>query len=356
MSEDDKESTATSELEEVSQREEDHVEKTPGDGLARSLALLALLVAIFPAAAVYLLWQQDGKQKAAVQAQFLDAQNNLANAQASLDLRIDQLVSKQVAADEANTNLQKSLADLHEEIGRDRNAWAVAETVYFLQLANARVQLLKDVDTALEALNIADRRLQALGDPGFIPVREKIKTEITALQAVAKTDLTGTALSIGALTAQVPLLPLHAPAKRAQAQVEQATENSEEQQSAWRDELNKVWGIMRELVDVRRTDKPIEPLLKPEEQQQLVQNIQLQLQTARIAALQRDSKLYKDSLATASQWLQTYYDMDAEATRSAVEQIDKLAVIELSPALPDISASLRMLRSMSDKKARKTTK
>lgn len=326
---------------------------TAGSGLAKAVAVLALLLSLAAGGGVYWLWQQ---QQVAAQQLSSDSKNNLAEMQAKLDARINQLSTAQAKADEAHANLERSLANLLDEVGRDRSAWAVAETVYFLQLANARLQLLQDVDTALEALNIADQRLQALGDPGFTPVREKIKSEIAALQVVAKTDLTGTALSLGALAAQIPALPLHVPAKHAEQPAAPEVATTDAEPSVWRRELRKVWNVMRELVDVRRTDKRIEPLLKPEEQRLLVQNIQLQLQTARIAVVQRDNKLYKGSLNMAAEWIKSHYDMNAEVTSSVVAQINTLAAVDLSPALPDISASLRLLRGMSEKAARKSAK
>jgi uroporphyrin-3 C-methyltransferase len=342
---------------EQTQPSDDAVEESstalPGNGLLKLVAVLALLVAVGAGGGVYWLWQQ---QQSAIHRQSTESKNSLAEMQAKLDARILQLSSAQAKADEAHVNLEKSLANLLEEVGRDRSAWAVAETVYFLQLANARLQLLQDVDTALEALTIADQRLQALADPGFTPVREKIKSEIAALQVVARTDVTGTALSIGALAAQIPTLPLHVPARHAEQPATQVVATTDEEQPLWRRELGKVWEVMRELIDVRRTDKRIEPLLKPEEQRLLVNNIQLQLQTARIAVVQRDTRLYKDSLNTAAEWIKSHYDMDAEVTAGLVAQINKLAVVDLSPALPDISASLRLLRSMSDKAARKPAK
>lgn len=328
--------------------------KPRGAGLASAIAVLALLLAIAAGGGVYWVWLQGQQQSTALDVKFAGTRSEIASASSQLDGRINELLAAQTKFAEAQRNLEQSLSGLHEELGRDRNAWAIAETVYFLQLANARLQLLQDVDTALEALNIADKRLQALGDPGFIPVREKLKMEITALQAVAQTDLTGTALNIGALVAQIPNLPFHALSTRAQQEVDAAAEMAEEQ-PAWRQELNKAWLVMKQLVEVRRTDKRIEPLLKPEEQHLLVQNIQLQLQTARIAVMQRDSRLYKDSLETAAQWINNAYDLDADITRSTLEQIKVLAAIELSPQLPDISASLRLLRKMSDDRVKTTT-
>jgi uroporphyrin-3 C-methyltransferase len=337
------------ETQEQQATEEQVAENKPrGNGLASVIAVIALLLAVGAAGGVYWLWQQAQQQQVSVQTQFRSAQSSLDNVISQLDARIAELLAEQSKAAEEQRNLKQSLSSLHEELGRDRNAWAVAETMYFLQLANARLQLLQDIDTALEALSIADTRLQALGDPGFIPVREKIKTEIASLKAVAKTDLTGTALSLGALASQIPALPLHAPAKHMQQEVSSVTVVSEEEQPLWKQELNKAWVVMRQLVDVRRTDKRIEPLLKPEEQQLLVQNIQLQLQTARIAVIQRDNKLYKDSLTTAADWINNAYDLDADITKSTLEQINTLAALELSPQLPDISASLRLLRNMSD--------
>ncbi|NIR97783.1 MAG: enzyme of heme biosynthesis, partial [Gammaproteobacteria bacterium] len=69
--------------------------------------------------------------------------------------------------------MQNSLEALHTELGRGRREWAIAEIEYYLRIANQRLQLLRDVDTATTALKLADQRLRALGDPALYEVRQR---------------------------------------------------------------------------------------------------------------------------------------------------------------------------------------
>jgi uncharacterized protein HemX len=208
----------------------------------------------------------------------------------------------------------------------------------------------------LQALRLADARLQKLGDPAFVPVRELLAKEIAALEALPAVDLTGAALALGGLATQIPNLPLHAPVSTARSAADTAavadsgTAAADDTTPRWREEAAKIWAVMRELVQVRRTDKRIEPLLSADEQRLLIANLQLQLQTARYAVLARDTQLLHDSVGTARDWLLQFYDQDSAATRAVVERLDELGKLELAPALPDISAGLRQLRNISNGK------
>jgi uroporphyrin-3 C-methyltransferase len=322
--------------------------------VATLLGGLALLIAVVAAAGVAWMWQLAQQQTDMIHRQTQQLRDDTQAAERDRQIlvsRLDALVEQQVAATAAQSALQESLSSLHEEIGRDRGAWIVAETGYYLELANARLQLLHDVPTALQALRLADARLQSLGDPAFIPVREQLAKEIAALEAVPTVDLTGAALALSGLVSQVPDLPLHAPASTAKAAADSAAMDESgnavsDELPRWRQEAAKIWSVMQELVQIRRTDKRIEPLLSVDEQRLLIANLQLQLQTARYAVLARDTQLLHDSVNTARDWLLNFYDKDAAATRAVVKRLEELGTLELAPALPDISASLRQLRSI----------
>ncbi|MGD8743002.1 MAG: uroporphyrinogen-III C-methyltransferase [Granulosicoccaceae bacterium] len=341
--------------EEVSPPESDTNQK-PRSTVASLLAGLALLVAIAAAGGVAWLWQLTQQEATTTQSRIASLGDATRQDITALSGRLDTLAAHQLEVDNARATLANSLQSLREEIGRDRSAWAVAETAYYLELANARLQLLRDAPTALQALRLADARLQKLGDPAFVPVRELLAKEIAALEALPAVDLTGAALALGGLATQIPNLPLHAPVSTARSAADTAavadsgTAAADDTTPRWREEAAKIWAVMRELVQVRRTDKRIEPLLSADEQRLLIANLQLQLQTARYAVLARDTQLLHDSVGTARDWLLQFYDQDSAATRAVVERLDELGKLELAPALPDISAGLRQLRNISNGK------
>ncbi|HEY9198756.1 MAG TPA: uroporphyrinogen-III C-methyltransferase, partial [Gammaproteobacteria bacterium] len=330
---------------------------------AQPLAIAALLIALGTLVAGYFVWHEVRRQGAWQQQVLgqIDARGQ------SLDQRLqsfkDRLDSDLAAGERgrrgletAQRNLASAQAGLEDALGvvraqvsRSHADWMLAEVQYLLQVANLRAQLERDVPTAIAALTSADQRLQALSDPGFTGVREEIARERSALQAVAVPDLPGIALTLDTLAADVEQLPfkdaqVHAPRTAAPADAGTQADG----QSGWtqrtRQFLANVWEALRSLVVVRRNDMPVGPLLAPEQQFFLYENLRLQLATARLAALQGETEIYRASLKTAGAWLESHFDMQAAPVAAARSELARLAGLDIRPSLPDLSASLRLLR------------
>ncbi|HZX22130.1 MAG TPA: uroporphyrinogen-III C-methyltransferase [Woeseiaceae bacterium] len=237
-------------------------------------------------------------------------------------------------------NLEESMANLQGVSAGARDAWLVAEAEYYMQLANAQAQLAGNAELAAFALELADRRIRELGDPVYTPVRRELADEITALRAVEDVDIEGVTLTLASLADVIQSLPLD----------EEVTPEDQPRPEIG-DELsgfNRAWTAVKnafsDMVSVRRTNERLEPLLSPEAQYFLRTNIALQLQTARLALLQGEGAIFRQSLEDARSWLERYFDMEAKAVSGAVETIAELADSPVSAELPDISASLRLFR------------
>lgn len=237
-------------------------------------------------------------------------------------------------------NLEESMANLQGVSAGARDAWLVAEAEYYMQLANAQAQLAGNAELAAFALELADRRIRELGDPAYTPVRRKLADEIAALRGVEDVDVEGVSLTLASLADVVQSLPLD----------EDVT--PEEQPPAGIDgELSGVqraWAAVKnafsDMVSVRRTDEQLEPLLSPDARYFLRTNIALQLQTARLALLQGEPAIFRQSLQDAGDWLERYFDTDARAVSGAIETLSEVRDSKVSAELPDISASLRLFR------------
>jgi uroporphyrin-3 C-methyltransferase len=245
-------------------------------------------------------------------------------------------------ADAEHQALRASLDSISERLGRTSEAWHMAEVEYLLTVANDRLLLAQDADTAMAVLETADQRLQAIGDPALLPVRKAIADEFTALRALPKLDIAGLSLSLSALAEQVQQLPLRDEKRLAMTHTTPASH----QISNWQQLPAAVWQDLKSLVQVRRREQPIEPLLPPQQRWFLYQNLQLKLQQARLAIMQRDSTLLRESLHEADSWLETFFVNDDPAVQSARATLAQMSSVELAPMLPDISASLRTLRQL----------
>ena len=206
----------------------------------------------------------------------------------------------------------------------------------------------------MQHLGIADQQLKTLADPFWYPLRQQISNEITALRAVPEIDRAGITTTLISLSDKVASLPIvhmerDSPIKDTLAKQEKAT-----QQTGWQARVEDfawaVWQELKGLVRVRQTDEQLKPLLAPVSQQFLIQNLKLQLQSARLAVQQNEAAIYQQSLQTASNWINLYFDTDAAATKSMLESIKQLASVQISPEMPELSGSLQALRSLRDKR------
>ncbi|WJW75595.1 uroporphyrinogen-III C-methyltransferase [Thiohalobacter sp. IOR34] len=330
---------------------------------ALPLALVALLLAVGALVGGYFIWHEVTRQagwQREVLAQ-IDGRNQAmderirtlgsrldadlaaaARARSALEQRLQGLGSSQQA-------LENAIGLLRAQLGRSHDDWTLAETRYLLHVANQRLLLLRDPATALAALEDADQRLAGLGDPAYVPVREEIAREIAALRQLQLPDYEGLALRLASLTGQVEALPLagsqYRPGERtAQPGAEGAAQPAPAPVAGWRQALDEVGRALERLVVVRREDRPVAPMLPPEAQYFLYENLRLQLEAARLALLRQSPAAWRSSLQTVRDWLQAHFDTESPATRSLLTAVDELLAIDIRPELPDISASLRLLR------------
>jgi len=327
-------------------------------GPALPLAVLALLASVGVGVGGYFIWHEVQRLGDA-QREVLDRVDGRTQAfeqrLATFTTRLDDdlaaterarraLEDEQRKLTAAQEGLEESLGVLRAQLGRSQSGWTLAEVRYLLQVANQRLQLQRDVVTAVAALGSADQRLQELADPGLNPVREQLAREMAALNGVAQPDISGIALALDSLAARITALPLKDTQPHRAVGTETDDGDAAPAAGDWRRLPALVWAELKRLVVVRRNAEPVAAMLAPEQQYFLHQNLRLQLESARLAALQAAPEPYQASLRTARAWLDEYF-VGADPQVAAVQsRLAQLADVDVRPALPDISASLRLLR------------
>jgi uroporphyrin-3 C-methyltransferase len=237
--------------------------------------------------------------------------------------------------------------------GGDRNAWTLSEVDYLLQIAAHRLRYQEDVQGALSALVLALQRLNTVDELAFAPVQVILNEEIAALRSAKQLDRAGLAQTLAELADKAYALPLRNDA-RTQVIKEQAAAKRagmkadvDTAQAGWlKDAASSAWGEIKDLVVVRHERREAAPLIAPEEEYFLAQNLRLKVEQARLAALLADGSSYQESLETARGWLELYFDNDDEGVVAARDEIKQLQQVELHPYLPDISRSLRTFRDI----------
>ncbi len=321
--------------------------RSGGGGLwAVVLALIAVLAAGGGLFAGYVYWTQAQASLRRLDVAVERAGANQAQLASGLDAirsefqrQRDDLQAQKQGLEDAQAQLDQRAADMraalngvYQRLGRSTEDWKAAEAEYLLVVANHRLRLMRDRDTAIAALQAADDRLRDSGDPGWISVREAIASELAALRAVDLPDRAGLSARIDGLAEQVDGLKLRGavPSARprstapqpAQAPIAPGKEGPVE--SLLRDGL----AGLKSVLEIRRRDQPVVAMLAPEQQYFVFQNLRLQLQAARLAALQADPVLYRSSLETAQSWLHDLFDPRDPATQSFAAALAELQKIE----------------------------
>ena len=322
---------------------ESGVKKSKVGMVALIVAIIALLIAAAVAALGHYRAQQLERQQAALSPAIERNAGRIASNEKQVQT-LSQTVQQQGAATERQIRaLEETIGALREQIGRDQSGWILAEAEYLLLVANHRLRLERDADTALAALTIADERLRETGDPALIGVREQIAAEASALKTLSRPDLTGLALALMGLANQVDKLPLQS-TYLSVAPTKSSREAGAQQVEDWRELAGAVWGDLKGLVTVRHREEALRPMLAPEQQYLLRQNLRLQLEAARLALLRTDQQQLNHALQIAREWIPQFFDDRSAATQGMMSELDRIAGIEIRPDLPDISGSLKALR------------
>jgi len=236
--------------------------------------------------------------------------------------------------------LEQSLATLQGISTGAKDTWLLGEAEYYMQLANAQLQLARNPESAARALDMADERIAQLANPALTDVRRALADELAALEGMATPDIEGLSLTLASLARVVESLPLR-PIERLE---EEPTEGSDEEIGS----LDRAWNSVKQaasgLVKHRSTDQEVMPLISPDAEYFLRTNLTLQLQTARLSLLRGEQAIFEQSLDDANAWLALYFDPESAAVDGATRTISEIRDGMISTAPPDLSESLRLLR------------
>jgi uncharacterized protein HemX len=238
------------------------------------------------------------------------------------------------------STLENSVAALAGISAGARQTFLLAEAEYYMQIANAQLQLANNPELASLALKMADERVTQMSDPALIDVRRAISDELAALEVMEKPDLVGTTLTLASLAQVIGSLPLAGSSSRAAAEVASDNEDRSSAAHAWQSVTDAFSG----LVKVTPPDEAKLRLVSPDAEFFLRNNIAMQLQAARLALLRNEYELFKQSLSDSDALLEQYFDVGSEPVRSARETIGEIRTTVFTASAPDISGSLHLLR------------
>ncbi len=286
-------------------------------------------------------------------------------------------------------NQRAALESLYNDLSVSRDEIALAEVEQMLLNAAQQLQLSANVRAALIAMQSADARLQRMGRPSLRDLRNTIARDMDRLRALPNVDITGINHQLAKLIAAVDELPLayqqrvadekllmEPPAIRPGEQTTPAKplvipghpddpvsqpvptksggsfDEAQDRHLAGQPGetsgqrlLREIWQELKQLVRIENTGKDELPLLLPNQEFFLRENLKLRLLSARIALLSRDEVVFRQELKTTLQWTARYFDTRSPAGSAMLAGLKRLAASSISVELPDLSPSLQAVRN-----------
>ncbi|WP_290651259.1 uroporphyrinogen-III C-methyltransferase [Aquisalimonas sp.] len=337
--------------------------------LAVIALLLALLVAAAAAAGGWWLWErlqlleaahgdlEEVRDDYARQAELAELRDGLQSRDERLTGRVDNLAQEHSAHVQSLARVEETVAtvrnfynrasdrmDRIEELAAaHRDEWILAEAGYLFGVARYRTRFHGDVDGALQALKEADRLLEELGAE-TVEERQDVADAINALLDVRKPDRAAMAGELRTLVQGVDEWSLKEVERRVPpAEMPRQRDAELDTLAGWRDAGLRAWGQFRDaigsLVVVRRDDAPPR-LMAPEESHYLRENLRLQLLTARLALLDGDADVFRDSLAEVDAWMEHYFDSEDADVSAARDTVNRLREQQVRAEMPDLGEIL----------------
>jgi uroporphyrin-3 C-methyltransferase len=334
-------------------------------GAAMLIAVLALLLALAAAAGSGWMFyqsqvaQQSGglandasrlqleidalQESTATQQRQLD--ENLAAQQQRLQRQLEQRTAdyeQRLAALQDGQNSQRER--LLEYATTDRSDWMLAEAEYLLRLANQRIIMAADVRSAKALLQSADQILLELDSADLLAVRAAIAADLAALRAVPAVDVEGTWLRLQALVGQIDALRLFEVPE--QEPLTTGPAPSGDWQQRLQHGIAAALAKLARYIVINRRDTPYEPMMGPQWEQLVRQNLRMLLEQSRAALLSGNQQLYQQSLANSRFWLDEFFNQDTAGVAALDAELEALAAVTVTRSYPDISASMMAVKTV----------
>ena len=305
-------------------------------------AFLFSLVAIAGAAYLYWLMQtlQSDNQAAQEQAKII-AQQSLLETRNTVETVQDNLTALQRNQQNSNDfvlDTQRHLQSLNariKELGQSQpNTWLAAESLYLVNLAERRLAVEQDVNSAIQLLVDANLRLDAMNDPSVFYLREAISVDLAMLANLPSADTESVYLSLSGLISQADTLPLahiYVPEPVQPAEKQEVSDNA----SDWKENLKiSFQRFFGNFVKVTRRETAVEPELPPKQRWFVRTNVQQQLTMAQHAALKGQQAIYNDALSKVEKWIKQYFDITDVAVVSTLNTLSELQRKPISVSTP----------------------
>ncbi|ENQ2697177.1 TPA: uroporphyrinogen-III C-methyltransferase [Klebsiella pneumoniae] len=350
----------TREAVETTPQPENNDKKKAGNKTSLALSAIAIAIAIAAGIGLYGLNKQQATRQNATTSELASQVAALQKAQENQKSELEGVIKQQ--ADQLNEakhqqeTLAKQLDELQQKVavisGSDAKTWLLAQADFLVKLAGRKLWSDQDVTTAAALLKSADASLADMNDPSLIGARRAITDDIATLSAVSQVDYDGMILKVNQLANQIDNLRL-ADNNDDDSPMDADSDELSSSISEWRVNLQKSWqNFMDSFITVRRRDETAVPLLAPNQDIYLRENIRSRLLVAAQAVPRHQEETWKQSLGNVSTWVRAYYDTDDATTKAFLDEVDKLSQQSITMTVPETLQSQALLEKLMQTRVR----
>lgn len=240
--------------------------------------------------------------------------------------------------DESQKALISSTENIFDITHRNQTQWLLSEVSYLLSLANQRLIVSRDINTAIAALKAANNRLHDLSNPSLLTLRKTITNETAQLTLLKLPDISGIAFSIDSMTSLIKDLPF----KSAQQKLIEGKVVSEKLEIASLDKdtfVAPLWDRLKSLVTIKKHQRDIQATETPLQKNDIDNQLRYRLETSRISLINKNTTVFQHEITSALKLATLYYNQNDNRVASLVAELESLSMINLLPTLPDITGS-----------------
>lgn len=324
------------------------------------LGVVAIAIALAVGAGLYMYGKHQAQQQAAASealaSQLSDLQQSAVSDNQSLVKQLATQTSALETARQQQAAMSQQLDELKQKIatisGSDAQTWMLAQADYLVKMAGRKLWSDQDVTTAAALLKSADASLADMNDPSLIDARRALTQDISTLSALSQVDYDGIILKLNQLSNDVDNLRI-ADNDSDNAPMDSDSGELSSSLREWRQNLVKSWhNFMDDFITIRRRDATAEPMMAPDQDIYLRENIRSRLLIAAQAVPRHQNEIYKQSIDTVSAWTRAWFDSNDASTKAFLSQLDELSQQSVSMDVPEALQSQPLLDKLMETRVR----
>lgn len=306
------------------------------------LSSIAIIALIFYA---YLSQQEFYSLKA----QSRDDQSSVTALVGQAKTSLEQLEHMRVQHQQSQEALQSLKSELESASQKmvvlsHNREWVLSEVNYLVFMANQRLHIAQDIPTALMQLKSADERIRTLGDPSLLNLKLALQKDIAQLLAYPILDTAKLWEEIGKLNGLVN--QLHFKTLGDYLEKSHTSDLASPNDPAWLRALKNTWKEFKSLILItKEDDNTIPQALSLQEKAQVVRTIELLINEAQWAALNREAQIYQNSLQTIAVKAQQYFT-DNQEQQVLLNMLTQLVQNHVDFKIPELTDTLNALSTI----------